>query len=259
MMTPASEGRKGNPTCRTHRILANPCSELNSRPYRHHFSLAICCVNLAKTGIPKAMKFQTVLLILSPFLLIGITFFVFPKKLLRISPPLTSPLGGSYSELRSMEFDRGFNLERSTPSRNIDGGLGVFYRTGFLGFDFGNLRIAIRNTNPAYHKYAKSPRGSGQTALVIDPPRIPSPPSPYTIPPGMPFIIPSELARGTRVICDGKTFDFIEGEVVINGSTYSAITSVPTLVVLDSHHVTEHVESLPVSLFPAPESARPRR
>ncbi|NNE93653.1 MAG: hypothetical protein HKN23_18545 [Verrucomicrobiales bacterium] len=167
---------------------------------------------------------------------------------------------GGYGELRSMEFNRGLNLERSpTPRKNIDGGLGVFYRKGFIGFDFGNLRIAIRNSNPAYLKYANSPRGSGQAALVVSPPRIPKPAPTFAPPRGMPYLIPSELPEGTRVICDGKVFDFVNGEVVIGGRRFSAIDGKPTLVVLDASHKIEHSGPLPLSRFPPPERSRPIR
>ena len=78
----------------------------------------------------------------------------------------------------------------------------------------------------------------------------------YSPSPGVPHIEIHELAEGTRVICDGKTFDFIQGKVTINGKTYSAIDTPPTLIVLDSGHATEHEGKLPAHLFPPLERRR---
>ena len=160
------------------------------------------------------------------------------------SPP--PPIG--YLELQTTAFENGLFPDRQTPPTNIDGGLGVFYRKGFLGFDFGTLRVAIRNTTPAFQKYIRDKHSTYPAALIVSPPRIPKtvtyPPSP------LPHIEIHEMAEGTRVICDGKTFEFIQGKVTINGKTYSAIGTPPTLLVLDSAHVTEYEGHLPAHLFP---------
>ena len=175
----------------------------------------------------------------------------------RPAPPPPPPPGprATYRELQTAEFDRGLFPDRQTPPKDMGGGLGMFYHKGFLGFDCGTLRIAIRNTTPAFQKYIRKKHHSGVAPLILDPPRIPKT---MTYPPSLaqPHIEIHELAEGTRVVCDGKTFDFIQGNVTINGTTFSAIDMPPTLIVLDSRHVIQHVEKLPAHLFPPLERKR---
>ncbi len=194
--------------------------------------------------------FRRFLMVLLPLMLIGAMFLFFPK----LRPDISE-----FRELRGTDYQQGIEISKKGGTKRIEGYLNVVHVKGFIGFDLGKLRIAIRSDEPysPYNRYFNV-GGYRTYPILIDPLRTVkkpkakpiSPPthSPFTAPGAMPANI-TELPGGTQIELGGKKLDFENGEITIDGQTFSTIEK-PMLIVLRADHTIELIEEIKPGKMP---------
>ncbi len=197
--------------------------------------------------------FRRLLMFLTPLILIGLAFVFIPE----IRPDVSE-----YRDLRRMDFQQGIEISKKAGIKRVDGYFHEIYAKGFRTFDFGKIRLAVRNdSTSAYSAYGHYGTSTMVFPLLIDPVRdVKAPKKPVarsvthsiSLPGGgsSTAITDEPLPGGTRFVMDGDEFDFTGGEIVLDGRTFSAIDK-PILVVLREDLTLEMTEELDEKLMPA--------